>query len=210
MGIMNKVQKMFEMQDELNKQISPDWKEKDYDWDLAIAMETSELINDHLGPMWKWWKGGTTNMVQAQLEVVDIWHFLMSKIMVDGYYSDRPLWTEKMLSFDNSEPKYLLRDAEHLLHTSAARAPAYDLVIDFTDLLYSMDMDIDSLYALYCGKHTLNTLRQNNGYKDGKYVKIWAGMEDNEHMYDLVMNKKLEGRDLYLTLESIYRDITKG
>jgi hypothetical protein len=32
----------------------------------------------------------------------------------------------------------------------------------------------------------LNFLRQDHGYKDGSYIKQWAGREDNEHLVDLM------------------------
>jgi hypothetical protein len=36
------------------------------------------------------------------------------------------------------------------------------------------------------GKNVLNFFRQDNGYKEGTYVKNWDGREDNEHLSELV------------------------
>jgi hypothetical protein len=47
-------------------------------------------------------------------------------------------------------------------------------------------LDFDSLYTAYVGKNVLNFFRQDNGYKDGTYVKNWDGREDNEHLSELV------------------------
>jgi len=34
-------------------------------------------------------------------------------------------------------------------------------------------------------KNVLNTFRQNHGYKEGRYNKMWAGKEDNLHLYEV-------------------------
>ena len=52
--------------------------------------------------------------------------------------------------------------------------------------MLSAGLDFDSLYSAYVGKNVLNFFRQDNGYKDGSYVKNWAGKEDNEHLVELV------------------------
>lgn len=41
------------------------------------------------------------------------------------------------------------------------------------------------LFESYVGKNVLNKFRQDNGYKEGTYIKIWKdGREDNEHLMD--------------------------
>ena len=32
----------------------------------------------------------------------------------------------------------------------------------------------------------MNFFRQDNGYKDGSYLKEWQGREDNEHLSDIL------------------------
>ena len=34
-------------------------------------------------------------------------------------------------------------------------------------------------------KNVLNFFRQDNGYKDGSYIKLWDGKEDNQHLVEL-------------------------
>jgi hypothetical protein len=47
-------------------------------------------------------------------------------------------------------------------------------------------MDFDQLYRIYVGKNVLNFFRQDHGYKDGSYIKVWDGREDNEHLAELL------------------------
>jgi hypothetical protein len=36
---------------------------------------------------------------------------------------------------------------------------------------------------------------QNNGYKDGRYIKIWADREDNMHLVELASGLDLKAAD---------------
>jgi hypothetical protein len=56
----------------------------------------------------------------------------------------------------------------------------------FANVLQLIDMDFDQLYRLYVGKNVLNFFRQDHGYKDGSYIKVWSGLEDNEHLTELL------------------------
>ena len=55
-------------------------------------------------------------------------------------------------------------------------------VVAFHDLMVAADMSFDELYVGYIGKNVLNFFRQDHGYKDGTYIKVWNGKEDNEHL----------------------------
>ena len=52
--------------------------------------------------------------------------------------------------------------------------------------MQSLPMELEELFALYVGKNVLNRFRQNNGYKEGTYRKLWAGREDNEHLIEVL------------------------
>ena len=49
-----------------------------------------------------------------------------------------------------------------------------------------VNCSFDQLYRMYVGKNVLNFFRQDHGYKEGTYVKVWGGREDNEHLSDLL------------------------
>jgi hypothetical protein len=57
---------------------------------------------------------------------------------------------------------------------------------DFATVMNLIEMDFDALYRSYVGKNVLNFFRQDHGYKDGSYIKVWQGREDNEHLVEVV------------------------
>jgi len=72
-------------------------------------------------------------------------------------------------------------------------------------------LDFETLYVAYIGKNVLNFFRQDNGYKDGSYIKEWDGREDNEHLVELsaALDSESEGfRDeLYKALHARYQSL---
>ena len=54
----------------------------------------------------------------------------------------------------------------------------------FYQLMTSIDFTFADLYKWYIGKNVLNYFRQDHGYKDGSYIKVWQGREDNEYLAD--------------------------
>jgi hypothetical protein len=45
---------------------------------------------------------------------------------------------------------------------------------------------MSDLHRRYVAKNVLNFFRQDNGYKDGGYRKLWGGREDNEHLVEIL------------------------
>ncbi|MFA6630524.1 MAG: dUTPase, partial [Sulfuricurvum sp.] len=60
------------------------------------------------------------------------------------------------------------------------------------------------LYRLYVGKNILNQFRQDHGYKEGHYIKIWNGLEDNAVM------KSAWEKNGDLTPEALYELLKKA
>jgi hypothetical protein len=71
-----------------------------------------------------------------------------------------------------------------------------------------IEMDFDQLYRMYVGKNVLNFFRQDHGYKDGSYIKVWQGREDNEHLAELLTRLDSETArfkdEVYQGLQSRY------
>ena len=65
-----------------------------------------------------------------------------------------------------------------------------------------MAMDLDELFRQYVGKNTLNFFRQDHGYKEGSYIKIWHGEEDNEVLANLVTTLDTSADDFQQQLYS--------
>jgi len=77
------------------------------------------------------------------------------------------------------------------------------LIEEFFALVVMSGLDLDTLYRLYVGKNILNQFRQDHGYKDGSYIKIWDGEEDN------VVMKRIWEEQSDVTPEMLYRELTK-
>jgi hypothetical protein len=67
-----------------------------------------------------------------------------------------------------------------------------------------------NLPGFYFGKNVLNQFRQDNGYKEGTYIKIWNKEEDNVHMLNIValLGESAEFENIYKELELIYKSLS--
>ena len=52
--------------------------------------------------------------------------------------------------------------------------------------MFTCDLSFEDLYRHYIGKNVLNFFRQDHGYKEGSYIKIWEEREDNEHLSEIM------------------------
>jgi len=172
---------MLEMQDAMNSRVNPDWRQAGNAWYRAIWTECAEML-DHYG--WKWWKHQQPDLEQVRLELVDILHFAMS---------DYLLRDDDMHAVAGSIARDLARPGEGDDIRAAIEAMAQSTIAerrmhfsDFANIMRLVEMDFDALYRSYVGKNVLNFFRQDRGYKEGSYIKIWDGREDNEHLVELV------------------------
>ena len=74
----------------------------------------------------------------------------------------------------------------------------------FIDVAVQSGLNLDALYKLYVGKNILNKFRQDHGYKDGSYIKIWNGEEDNVTMQSILEKDNITPEGLYIALETAY------
>jgi hypothetical protein len=79
----------------------------------------------------------------------------------------------------------------------------------FTTIVEQAHMTSTSLFEQYVGKNVLNFFRQDHGYKEGTYIKMWGGREDNEHLVDIMQTLDSSNQDyansLYQALEERYK-----
>lgn len=173
---------MLSMQDRMNRRVHEDWRAQGFEWYRAIWIECGELI-EHYG--YKWWKKQDADMEQVRLEVIDIWHFGLSALFVDGKTIDQ-IATEVVDELSGHRPEATgVREATESLALHALETRGFS-PSRFWDLMLAAGLDFDNLYTAYVGKNVLNFFRQDNGYKAGTYTKTWAGREDNEHLVELV------------------------
>ncbi len=199
----NQIGQMLSMQDAMNSRVSETWRDNNYEWYRAIWVECAEML-DHHG--WKWWKHQEIDVAQVQLELVDIFHFGLSLRLMVGDTVETiasSLASELTQGTDESDFKIALESlASDAVTNKALNANA------FTDCMRLMNMDLNELFRQYVGKNTLNFFRQDHGYKDGTYIKIWHGEEDNEVLAELVNTLDAGASDfqqqLYAALETKY------
>lgn len=205
--MQQRIKIMLEMQDAMNTRVHPEWRAQRFEWYRAIWIECAELL-DHYG--WKWWKKQAPDIEQVKLELVDIWHFGLSVMLLSDANNTR-LADVLAASFSSAQAGVEFRAG---LETFAAHT-LVNKTFDagkFVTLLAEVDLDFDELYARYIGKNVLNFFRQDHGYRDGSYRKIWDGREDNEHLVDVVAQldatDPLFKENLYAALTERYRLLT--
>ncbi|MCI2284791.1 dUTP diphosphatase [Colwellia sp. MSW7] len=197
------INQMLTMQDAMNSRVSESWRSNGYEWYRAIWVECAEML-DHHGR--KWWKHQEIDIAQVQLELVDIFHFGLSLRLMTGDsvdYISSKLAKELHQGTGENDFKIALEN----LASAAVTKKSFDAKA-LADCMSLMNMDLDELFRQYVGKNTLNFFRQDHGYKEGSYIKIWHGEEDNEVLANLVKTLDTGADDfqqqLYAALEAKY------
>ncbi len=202
---MEKIYAMLQLQNELNNDTNGvQWRSdvtkngKRINWKRCIYMETAELIDSF---PWKHWKSidDQPDMQNIKIELVDIWHFLMSYLLkfneldaaaklidnLKGTKSDI-----KIQKWDNEKVDEYLDIFEELMALALVKNDSEmmqeALLEQFFKACDSVGLSFDELYSLYIGKNALNQFRQEHGYKEGTYTKIWNGKEDNVVMQEIL------------------------
>ena len=212
---------MLELQDGINKKVNTEWVAANNNWHRAVQVEGVEAIEHH---GWKWWKKQDCDFAQLRMELVDIWHFILSAAiqLKHGNVALAKLdmqaelgLKQKSVQFDNHY--YLLAQLTFLekldLLVGLAAAKRISLAL-FESLLHDCNMEWSDLFKQYIGKNVLNVFRQDHGYKSGAYIKVWNGREDNEHLIEVLDNVDLNSAhiqdELYSSLKLRYFLIVDG
>ena len=217
---------MLRLQQELNDETNgKGWESgftnrgKKIDWRRCIWLEAAELVESY---PWKHWKdiAADADYDNIRIEVVDIWHFVMSETLrlnrLEGQEEitalvDRITSTPEYHRFARGEgekPEGIYAQIaliESFVAALFAQASIEELTARFFDVARLGDLDLTTLYRLYVGKNVLNRFRQDHGYKEGSYRKIWEGKEDNAVMQSLLeAQANLGPEELYKKLEAKY------
>ena len=194
---------MLRMQDRMNTRVHPDWIAQGFAWHRAIWVECAEVV-DQYG--YKWWKHQERDPAKMQLEVVDIWHFGLSACFRQGEPIEAIAGRIARDWPSRPQSRGVLESAEALAAVAAGDG-AFS-VVDFAALLEAAEMSFDELFRQYLGKNVLNVFRQDHGFKEGTYRKLWSGREDNEHLTELLSAIDTAGDDaeaeLYRALADRY------
>ncbi len=192
---------MLDMQDAMNARVNPDWRSAGNAWYRAIWTECAEML-DHYG--WKWWKHQPADIEQVRLELVDIMHFAMSDYLLRD---DDNHAVAARIESELSQPRHCedIRIAiENMAQATIAQQTMH--FSDFANIMTLIDMSFDQLYRSYVGKNVLNFFRQDHGYKDGSYIKVWNDREDNEHLVEVLSELDSSSADFR---DNVYQGLQK-
>jgi len=222
---MDKILLMLQLQNQLNDSTNgEEWVKgttkngKTINWKRCIYMECAEMIDSF---SWKHWKSiyQEPDWDNLQIEVVDVWHFIMS-LGIENYNKNLKGGIEDLaISISSQEnfakidtgstrfatQKDVIEKVENIIRLVLDKDDFnLDMLInEFFDIVMMSGLNLQTLYRLYVGKNILNQIRQDNGYKDGSYIKIWNGEEDN------IIMKRLWEDDADIKPEILYKELTK-
>jgi len=222
---MDKILLMVQLQNQLNEATNgEEWTKgvtkngKAINWNRCIYMECAEMVDSF---SWKHWKSihQEADWDNLQIEVVDVWHFIISLAIenyaknlkgdIDGLALDISEFKSfAVIDTQNSSfgtQDEVLEKVESLILLSLNKndLDLEFLISEFFDLVILSGLDLETLYRLYVGKNILNQFRQDNGYKDGTYIKVWNGEEDN------VVMKRVWEDDANIEPDKLYRELEK-
>ncbi|WP_211451087.1 dUTP diphosphatase [Collimonas antrihumi] len=202
-----------------NGTANANWVISDYPHMRGVLVEAVEAL-DYYG--WKWWSKQPRDFTQVQLKLVDILHFTLSHILneCDGNLDAAAITLVKRSDpelsscrFDGREYVISKCDIPQLLELIAAFAASRRNNVPLLEVTFhASGLNWDKAVNLYTSKHVLCIFRQNNGYKEGRYTKIWRGKEDNIHLLELVCSLDSAASDfqlqLYQRLEERYASLS--
>ena len=201
-----KILTMLDLQDAMNAKVNPDWRDAGYPWYRAIWTECAEML-DHYG--WKWWKHQEPDMAQVHLELVDIWHFVLSDLILHNDSMEKAA-EQALAGLSQQVAAVDFKSAIERLAMASIQNQSADIG-RFAEVMQAADLGFDELFKTYVGKNVLNFFRQDHGYKEGSYIKLWNGREDNEHLADILAQLEADSADfsdqVYRQLEQAYPSV---
>ena len=207
---MQKIYEMLTLQNRLNNDTNGlDWRDditkngKKINWKRCMYMETAELIDSF---PWKHWKNvdAQPDYENIKIELVDIWHFLMSYLLklnpldeaarlIDNLKDSKSDLTLPK-AWDNEKVDEYLDIFEEFMALALIKNDSEpmqeELLEQFFKACDSVGLGFDELHKLYIGKNALNQFRQENGYKEGTYKKIWNSKEDNVVLQEILASEE--------------------
>ena len=192
-----KVLDLLEQQEKLNSIINPAGKNdrSRQDFIRAMIVESGELL-EHTD--YKWWKHGTVDIAQSRMEIVDLWFFYFSLVLLDPatlpskFNEDKLDFFARMfidhsglegtpdpsLITKSSKPEWDTKNVQrrtlYFVHSCSQITPnLLSTMYELAELTTAAGMTFNDMYNMYMGKLILNIFRQENGYKEGTYRKQW-------------------------------------
>lgn len=196
---------MVELQHKFNEHTIENYLSKNLNWNSAIIAESGELL-DSLG--YKWWKKQVPDMENVKVEAIDLLHFVISEqiqnhIIIDHVSKEFEQYFTEIQEYDGFDKTNI----EELI--SVLNYDNYDRFFIMKQIFKQLNMSNEDVYIAYIVKNCLNKFRQDNGYKDGSYIKDWNGREDNVVAYEIANEWGADEKlfeQLYMDLETYYNE----
>jgi dimeric dUTPase (all-alpha-NTP-PPase superfamily) len=205
--MIEKLNRCIELQKKFNTSMNPQWMTAGYAWKRAMWVEAAELA-DHIG--YKWWKNVNAKQDREQilLELVDIFHFLLSDIIIN---SPENILPESLIHTNEFVGKHTPFNADKEDCLKAIEDFVFDCIEDRRNVVKSyftvvrnLGFQFDEVIDYYLGKNALNLFRLDHGYKSGTYVKLWQGKEDNVILDEILKTGERDFEKIYLALNDRY------
>lgn len=188
----------------------------------------NELYEANNSISWEHWKYLSTpiDIENIKMELVDAWHFLMSyiilynsKVAKDDHYDSEMIATAgKLIANDyaadlNFDSEFFMSKVDEFMSISTLLMARKEManfhqLASMTEMFFHMvsaiGMTTEDLYNRYKLKYALNHYRQENGYKQGTYLKVIDGMEDNERVVEIMYANKGKTADEIIAIYDIF------
>lgn len=214
-------ERVFRNQDNLNtKAYDTAWVGKavsgEFDYPLAAGFEIIEFGNSW--NKWNWWtkkEPDEVDQLNMRIELIDALHFISSDVIVaydrnfqsieidaaralDWVQGTLPiLETEQVVPYVKDRIKALLSYAGGVRAIADHKDRAINALADLYRLtIFGCGMSFREMTTLYLAKSVLNQFRQDHGYREKKYTKIWAKSEKHGDIEDnIVMARWISQQD---------------
>jgi len=211
------IKTLLDLQDRLNNNTAgTNWKKgiasngKKIYWDICILTECAEILES---TTYKHWKDVSRqpDIENIKIEIVDILHFILSsylerydiKVVIDILVNSESRVMDKMVYSDDDT----IKTTKALMY-----CVLYDFNYMFSTFKYLVanipDFTMLDVYNLYIGKNVLNQFRQDNGYKEGKYVKQWKDMNNSNIVEDNVILQSIMKDMATVTYDELYKELS--
>lgn len=203
---IEQLEEMFSLQEQLEIRINgPDWRNAGHDYRVCIFMECAEIVDCYPWKHWKDVNADNVDLDKVAMEIVDIWHFGMAFMLMHPQFNVEKVYEELKTATRQFESDLNMEAIAIGMGIAIFVANQFPFG-NFVGMLVRARMTFDDLYTLYISKNVLNWFRQDNGYKDGRYLKNWAGREDNEHLQELCeqLGTDMNATSLYNALKTRY------
>ena len=218
-----KVLNLLKQQRKLNTIINPAWENdrSRQDFIRAMIVESGELL-EHTD--YRWWKHGTVDIEQSRMEIVDLWFFYFSLVLLDPATLPSNMSDDKLEYFaqmvedhsglDKSTSEWDTEKVQqrtlYFVHSCSQMTPnLLSTMYELSELTLAAGMTFNKMYHMYMGKLILNIFRQENGYKEGTYRKQWhtsaqSTLEDNQ-VLTTIMKRESDPTLIKEALENGYK-----